>query len=386
MEEEIKSLINTFDHYGNPEENSEIYINFFGKDKLNYFIDCYKAYNGGIIDEFVSASNTSRIKIYYRNDIKSLISEIKNDKNLELKESVFIANEINNIDDLELLKSTFPDKKIVMIYNNELAFIDDIISSIYMINYFKSIVDDDLSPLEKITIIYDIVKSHIYKEYEQKKHSTLSRYITKMVNNDYIVCIGYVNIFNKVLKELGFETFVLELSEKKDNKVTYHSRSLVRINDPKYNINNYFVFDPTWDSDNNAHIKLVNDKYDIDYESKEGYKKADSLSSYKFFLIPLNLYERKFSNSFNEKLDSDGKKVQDPKVIKRLFHENQINNSSYYLPIDCFVKIINIAKIKEGYPENTIPSIIQESLILSDYGFLSAEEIKNIIKENEIIK
>ena len=381
----ISSISKIFDQYGNPEDNSDFYITSFGKDKLEIFINCYKAYMAGIINEFVYASGMiSRVRVYYHSDINLLIDEIKKDKNFDSKESIYIGSEINNINDLELLKSTFPNKKIVLFYNNELAFIDDIISSIYMINYYKSIVDDDLSPLEKITIIYDIIKSHVYKEYEKKENTTFSRYITKIVKNNYIVCMGYVNLFNRVLKELGFHSLILELNIKKDKETTYHVRSMVRINDPKYNINNYFIFDPTWDSDHNAYIKIENGIFDTNYGEKEGYRKADSLSCYEHFLVPLSSYENKFSNSFNEKLDDNGKKVKDPQIINKLFHENQSKKKKYFLPLDSFIKLINVAKTEEGYPQSVIPGLIEEALILSDYGYVSEDYIINIINQDNI--
>lgn len=131
--------------------------------------------------------------------------------------AILINNEINNIEHLNKLKETYPDKEIVINWNSELAFIDDVISAIYMIEYYKSVIDDNLSPLEKVTMAYDIVKSHYYKEYSIK-HTMKSRNITEMVKNDFIVCRGYAKIFNRILKEIGINAGFLELSLKSGDK------------------------------------------------------------------------------------------------------------------------------------------------------------------------
>ena len=55
-----------------------------------------------------------------------------------------------------------------------------------------------------------------------------SRYITQMVNNDYIVCLGYTNIFNRILKEMGINASVLELSQKSGDKVVDHLQDIIK--------------------------------------------------------------------------------------------------------------------------------------------------------------
>ena len=90
-----------------------------------------------------------------------------------------------------------------------------------------------ISPLEKVAMAYDLVKSFYYKEYETK-HTMKSRHITQIVNDEYIVCIGFVNIFNRLLSEL--EDFDLSITMKGESEVG-HERSIIILNDKKYSIN-----------------------------------------------------------------------------------------------------------------------------------------------------
>ncbi len=83
-------------------------------------------------------------------------------------------------------------------------------------------------------------------------------------------------------------------------------------------------------------------------------------------------------------MDDNGKKVKDPQIINKLFHENQSKKKKYFLPLDHFIKLISVAKTEEGYPQSAIPGLIEEALILSDYGYVSEDYIINIINQQNI--
>lgn len=253
IDDHVKKFTKLFEKYGNPALNPEKYnlnesdLNYTQQlHDLNFY---YSAYCSGILRQVVAVGGlVPRVKVAYNGNIDELISKINSIEDLNSKVVIYIPNEINDINHLNRLKETYPDKEIVISWNNEVSFIDDVISAVYMIDYYKSVIDDTLSPLEKVTMAYDIVKSHYYKEYS-RKHTMKSRHITEMVNNDYIVCSGYVNIFNRLLREMKVNTSKLRLSLKSgDTVVDEHVRSIVQLTDEKYGIDGYFVFDPTWDS------------------------------------------------------------------------------------------------------------------------------------------
>ena len=206
----VKKLTKIFEKYGDPALNPEKYN--VSESELSLFNFYYSAYSSGILKQAVAAGGQiPRIKVTYNGDIDELISKINSIEDLNSKVVIYISNEINDINHLNKLKETYHDKEIVINWNNELSFIDDVISAVYMIDYYKSVIDDNLSSLEKVTMAYDIVISHYYKEYNVK-NTMKSRNITEMVNNDCIVCRGYVNIFNRLLREMGVNASFLELS------------------------------------------------------------------------------------------------------------------------------------------------------------------------------
>lgn len=374
----VKKLTEIFERCGDPALNPEKY--HFSESELNLFNFYYPAYSSGILKQVVAAGGQiPRVKVTYNGDIDELISKINSIEDLNSKVVIYISNEINDINHLNKLRETYHDKEIVINWNNELSFIDDVISAVYMIDYYKSVIDDNLSSLEKVTMAYDIVKSHYYKEYNVK-HTVKSRHITEMVNNDYIVCRGYVNIFNRLLREMGVNASVLSLSLKSGDKVVGHSRSFVHLTDEKYGIDGYFVFDPTWDSIDKEHYYQFNEEYARYNEGKkDDYEKADSLVSYIHFLVPLQSYESKFSNSHDEKIILQNNTKLDSKLTHDILHTNQNSNIENVLSTLSFVNLLYNVKLAEGYSIDDIPRLIQESLYVSKYGYYNLNAINSAI-------
>lgn len=385
IDDHVKKLTKLFEKYGDPALNPEKYnlsesdLNYTQQlNNLNFY---YSAYCSGILRQGVAAGGlVPRVKVTYNGNIDELISKINSIEDLNSKVVIYIPNEINDINHLNRLKETYPDKEIVTSWNNELSFIDDVISAVYMIDYYKSVIDDTLSPLEKVTMAYDIVKSHYYKEYS-RKHTMKSRNITEMVNNDYIVCRGYVNIFNRLLREMKVNVLELSLSLKTGaNVIIGHSRSIVRLTDEKYGIDGYFVFDPTWDSSDKEHYYQFNEKYaEYNKGKKDNYEKADSLVSYNYFLVPLQSYESKFSNSHDEKITLQDNTKLDSKLTNGILHTNQNSKEKKALSTLSFVNLLYNVKLAEGYNIDNIPRLIQESLYISKYGYYKLSSINEAI-------
>ena len=122
-----------------------------------------------------------------------------------------------------------------------------------------------LSNYEKFLYAYNIVKH--FKEYKETKGEDkfVSRTLYKILDNDeYMVCVGFSNLFVDLLSKLGIEATTYSIgvdvgfdemdvmSENIDGNYTTeygaHSRVIVNLVDPKYNINGIYQSDPTWDN------------------------------------------------------------------------------------------------------------------------------------------
>ena len=142
-------------------------------------------------------------------------------------------------------------------------------------NFEKKLYDmiepaKDLSPFEKYIFAYNMVKK--FKKYkESEENALLSRNLYSVLINEYMVCVGFDNMFRDLITKLGIESTKCSLTidtsyddvkysemPTLDNKIVNkegHARSRVHIVDPKYGIDGYYIADPTWDND------LERDKY-----------------------------------------------------------------------------------------------------------------------------
>ena len=141
----------------------------------------------------------------------------------------------------------------------------------------KQIKSYNLSPLEQIIYVYDIVKSRRYMRSDSQDGSS-SRSLDMVLFEQEIVCAGYVNIFNAMLKALGHDAHQFI------NSQNSHVRSIVYIKDPKYLIEGVYVFDPTGDS------RKENDSY---------------INWYRYFAMSMEESNLTFSNSLSQFLSYD---------------------------------------------------------------------------------
>ena len=160
----------------------------------------------------------------------------------------------------------------------------------------KEIEKYNLSPIEKIIYVYDIVKKNIYKKSDKDISECIV--LDKVLHSDFIVCGGYSNLFNAILKNLEIKAIPLI------SVSANHQRSLVYIEDNKYNIKGVYVFDPTFDSrkDNN----YINNYAYFGFRLKDSEKdcpcdiyKVISLS----FNNVLKLYENENVEEFEANID-----------------------------------------------------------------------------------
>lgn len=122
----------------------------------------------------------------------------------------------------------------------------------------NDIKNSDFSPFEKYIAVYNIAKK--FKDYnENEKDLGASRYFKYFMNNEYMVCVGFAKLLADLCERVGINTYSYSLKvdisydkgfskEEKLVDLAGHARIIVDIKDPKYNIDGYYVADPTWDN------------------------------------------------------------------------------------------------------------------------------------------
>lgn len=121
-----------------------------------------------------------------------------------------------------------------------------------------------LSPFEKYLYAYNIVKH--YKKYQESNlKNEKSRNIYHILENEFIVCLGFSNFLGDLLDKLNIPNFNLDIevdlsydeikpgqeeitTEEKVLQNEGHARRYVYLVDPKYGIDGFFYGDPTWDN------------------------------------------------------------------------------------------------------------------------------------------
>ena len=139
----------------------------------------------------------------------------------------------------------------------------------------------NLSPMETIMYVYDLVRNRVYTKEGKNDSKDISRDLSKALLGDKIVCLGYSNIFSAILNYLGIKCNNVRLMT--NNKKSGHARNIIYVQDKKYDIDGVYYFDATWDSKKS--------EYDNSY-----------LNSYKFFAKTksyMNKYDE-FNNFYDE--------------------------------------------------------------------------------------
>ena len=250
------------------------------------------------------------------------------------------------------------------------------------IKWYRGMIDENASPLEKLMYAYDIIKSFRYEETKDKSNSRTPH---KIISSGKIVCIGYTTILEEILNGLDdniiASQFGVACFEKDDKTLRgYHARTLVRIDDDKYDVHGIYVLDPT------------NDSYHESYNSK--YREYHSENSYMSFLIPLKEYERVFPHdSFIRGINSEFDRINDKftnltqfnmynyEAASRVFNRDKksktLNQDGAYSDRISFNKLLELirnVRLQEGYPVENIDSEISSIIDMNKENY-SDEEV-----------
>lgn len=123
----------------------------------------------------------------------------------------------------------------------------------------------DLSPFEKFIYAYNVTKR--YKEYkENPDNKDMSRNLYEILQNEYMVCVGFARMLEDLCSKLGIKTqdygvsvdisyeniideSIVPEAEEIVAERAGHARLMVYLKDEKYGLDGYYISDPTWDND-----------------------------------------------------------------------------------------------------------------------------------------
>lgn len=144
-------------------------------------------------------------------------------------------------------------------------------------NLITPLVGKELSPLEKYMAVYNIVKN--YKKYRENKNQLEeSRYLRYILDNEYMVCVGYAKLLEVLCERVGVNVVCYGMNvdvsyddgytlEDKPVEAAGHERCIISIDDDKYNVHGLYIVDPTWDNalDENRlnHVLMTFDKMQV---------------------------------------------------------------------------------------------------------------------------
>lgn len=272
-----------------------------------------------------------------------------------------------------------------------LFYAADEISSVYdyegltevenLVNYYKSFINEDMSALERLLMAYDIVKSIIY-DFEGVDE-VYSGNIKYYMDTGCIACAGFSTLLSMILDKNSKDLIVrcegvFGRTEKDDG----HARSIVIIDDVKYNFKGLFVVDATFDSnlvDNNILIK--------------------SEDNYSYFLLNMKQINREYYNFLDSeffskvksymKLNSKKNKYNLTNAFENVFdvrlnRNEMVELTKSFRNQDAILKALVRARKQEGYSEfETIRSLhryLRENI--PNTKKIYARKVRDIVKEN----
>lgn len=224
-------------------------------------------YVGNINDNsLLSYPNDVKEIFFETNDVASinlLIDRVKASNNniekivIDLPDELYSKKELESIKDKNLV--VFGSKNdLTRISVEEMIKIDDTLDL-----FVSDIKKSDLSPFERYIVVYNIVKS--FKKYrfynddeiKDRDYSDQSRNIYLIMQNDYMVCVGYARLLETLLKRVGINCIPWDVVT--NSSSVGHERNYINIVDPKYDIDGYYMCDATWDK---IQDKMMENGYD----------------------------------------------------------------------------------------------------------------------------
>ncbi len=186
-----------------------------------------------------------------------------------------------------------------------------------MEKFLSKIKKYELSPLEQMMYAYDLVRDRVYTEENQEESYSTSRDLTATLLGDKIVCVGYANIFEKILQNLGIQTTMCSMVSKNQ---TGHRRNAVYVKDTKYHVEGVFFCDPTWDSRKGKNDNSYLDSYKFFCKNIEEMRIHESN---KYTNVTFSEYDKDFTKNFKNRVKENGIESVPYKITRTI---NAISN------------------------------------------------------------
>lgn len=269
-------------------------------------------------------------------------------------------------------------------------------------DYRKTVNNKLLSPLEKLTVAYDLMKYYQYSESE----NILDTYTPdKIIKYGKITCVGYSLMMEEILKCLDENIKITSVSLHTNHNLKRegHERNLVRIDDDKYNIHGLYFLDATWDSYNDKFKKVYGEDYKV-------------FDIYRHFLIPFSEYDKVFprdtkppifSDYINSLLQDNWKEENLDKVLGNLKNEEieilqpykvkmfkdikKTKDKFKYvcakrIPFSNFLNAVVAVRQVEGYDKEDLKNeVIRASKTTSEFYEDNNYDIDEIVEKGKIM-
>lgn len=313
--------------------------------------------------------------------IINAVKEACNDKQVNASISITNNTKIdkNNLEQILGIKKRLEFENINLVFSEYLAnneshwTLEEVLSTNSKIdNIVDEIKSKNLSPLESILLAYNFVTNiKPYKESINK--DALSRSIYAIMHNDYVVCLGYAQLFEAIVNKLEIP-FVKAYTNCLENekRTRGHANNIIYLKDDKYGIDGYYMFDATRDC------------------FRETLHEDKILDHYKFahFLIPFTAIKKMEQPYKASRMSctigsiSIGKDDM-PLIDIELFADQQkgIDINVDELDFDNYEMCIDYFYNKKSKPFDKSKVV---ELFTTTFPDLSEKEFKNMFRQNEL--
>ncbi len=152
---------------------------------------------------------------------------------------------------MEELKEKYPNISVGLEIENEFVSLSRVKKTHKKINeVVKRIQSKRFSQFEQLMYLYFYVTKRIYKLEDKDENFSHSRSIYSIMNGDKIVCAGFSLLMLDCIKKLSSQNMkgFINIVNYDGEHSTCHANLIVYLKDEKYNINGYYLLDPTYDA------------------------------------------------------------------------------------------------------------------------------------------
>ena len=368
-DKELDEIKQFFDIFDTEEKFIDMFINVVNPPDADRMLSFYRETKKGSevweISKILRSTESLRLDNNEFDTIDDII-DVVNKSDIDKYKRVVIKLDNKNYDDIDKLLNIGKDVYIKVNGDIGICTIDEFKK---MREYFNNFVNNyssyNLSNLEKVTLAYDYVKFFSYNE-ELDDSVSDSRSIAKAICGGNIVCQGYSMIFCELLKEMGIDSNVV-YTKFEDEKKGGHVRVAANINDEKYNVNDTYFFDPTYDANYDMSYVQHNDgsnEYVIDTLLKSDdiiLEKLPSDIRYLFFMVPIDEYSKYFKGEKVERIEKypSLEEVQLTDDMKVKLCNNDMKRKDKFV-LNYIGDLLSKTKRIEGYGDEQIDKYINQ--------------------------